>query len=209
MRPSNDTPIVSMGTSPIPETDYVRIDFSGAFRDATRHLIEQGCRRVAYFRWPNGLDVPYAAYAEVMGEAGLAEEAILIDSDRVQRQNARTALMEYVRAHGCPDGIVCRNDDLAIGAYRGLSDLGFRVGEDVLLTGCDGIEDAEYIDCPLTTIVLPVAEMCDAALQYMDRRLADPGGALGAMTFTADLCVRASSERERPSVAVGAAAVTP
>jgi LacI family transcriptional regulator len=47
-RPSAKTPIISMGTSWIAETDSVRLDLSGAFAEAARHLVRVGCRRIAY-----------------------------------------------------------------------------------------------------------------------------------------------------------------
>ena len=47
-RPSGKTPIVSLGTSCIDNTDSARLDLSGAFTEATNHLISQGCRRIAY-----------------------------------------------------------------------------------------------------------------------------------------------------------------
>jgi LacI family transcriptional regulator len=55
-----------------------------------------------------------------------------------------------------------------------LRDLGVRVPDDVALAGCDGIEDTEYLECPLTTLVQPVAKMCATAWQFLQRRLAQP-----------------------------------
>ena len=73
---------------------------------------------------------------------------------------------------------MCRNDDLAIGAYRGMCDLGISVGKDVLLVGCDGVEETRFMPCPVSTIVLPVRQMCQLAWQFMERRLAHPAAEL-------------------------------
>lgn len=191
--PSEQTPVVSLGTSWIPDTDRVRLELGGAFRDAARHLIAQGCRRIAHFCWLPGLTVPSEAYRAVMCEAGLPEELIFTDS--VARRHARQRIVEYVCAHGCPDGILCRNDDLAIGAYRGLCDLGLEVGRDVLLVGCDGIEDTEFLSCPLSTIVAPVAELCRLGWQFLERRIADPAAPREEALLESRLEVRQSSQR--------------
>ena len=203
MQPSPRTPIISMGTSLVPGTDCVKLDMGSAFQGATSHLLEQGCRRIAYFSsgppskpaWSGQLmfATPREAYLSAMGKAGRQEELLFVDGS--SRSEARRWIVDYIREHGCPEAIVCRNDDLALGCYRAMCDLGIRVGHDVLLTGCDGIEDTEYLDCPLTTIVLPVPEMCETAWQFLETRMADPAAPLREATLEARLEARASSRR--------------
>ena len=72
-----------------------------------------------------------------------------------------------------PDALFCTNDDGAIGCYRGLRDLGLRVPEDVALVGCDGIEDTEYLETPLTTIVQPVEELSRLGWEFEKVALPD------------------------------------
>ena len=201
-RPSTKTPVVSMGTSCIPDTDSVGLDLSSAFAEATRHLLAQGCRRIAYLTRRAPADVqlstnvfvaPREAYTAAMQEAGLETE--LLELASASRDSAREAAVSYVRARGCPDAFLCRNDDLAIGVYRGLCDLGIRVGEDVRLIGCDGIEETRFMPCAVSTILLPVRRMCQLAWQFMERRLAEPRAERQVETLTAALEVRESSQR--------------
>jgi LacI family transcriptional regulator len=201
-RPSPQTPVVSMGTSLLPKTDSVRLDVGPAFAEATEHLIAQGCRRIAYFSLAFAEDckplapmfaVPRDAYREVMERRGLGVEWIQLET--ATRADARQTVVEYVRRHGCPDGIICRNDDLAIGAYRAMCDLGLAVGDDVLLVGCDGIQDTQFLHCPLSTIVLPVAAMCEAAWKLLEARLADPSARRQQEVLAATLRVGQSSQQ--------------
>ena len=203
-RPSPRTPIVSMGTSWIPDTDSVRLDLSGAFADATRHLIAQGCRRIAYLTRvvpgdpPDTANVfarPRHAYDQVMRESGL--ESLLIPLADPTRDEAREAVLNYIRSHGGVDAILCRNDDLAIGAYRALCDLELRVGEDVRLVGCDNTEHTRFMPCPISTIVLPIPRMCQLAWEFMEQRLAKPDAPPQTETLTATLEIRESSSRAR------------
>jgi LacI family transcriptional regulator len=204
VRPRANTPVVSMGTALLPETDYVRLDLAAAFADAVRHLLGQDCRRIAYFSaTPRPADTvlqstfgaPREAYAAGMREAGLREEYVHVDV--ATRQRARQRIREYVGQRGCPDAFLCRNDDMAIGVYRALCDLGLEVGRDVLLVGCDGIEDTEFLHVPLSTIFLPVPRMCELAWDFLDRRLADPETPRQEAVLPAALEVRASSQRPR------------
>lgn len=203
-RPSPQTPVVSMGTNVIPKTDSVRVDMGKAFREATEHLLEQGCRRIAYcsLAFDEQSDVlattfaePRDAYRKLMHERGLSEEWVGLELPT--RGIARETIASHIRKNGPPDAILCRNDDLAIGAYRALCDLGLAVGKDVLLVGCDGIQDTQFLHCPLSTIVLPVAEMCQQAWQFLETRMANPSAPRQQAVLEGKLVIRESSEQSR------------
>lgn len=51
------------------------------------------------------------------------------------------------------------SDMLAIGAGKALSDAGYRVPEDISLTGFDGVEIGKYVIPSLTTLKQPVDSM--------------------------------------------------
>jgi LacI family transcriptional regulator len=189
-------PIVSLGDFPVTEVDHVGVDLYTGATAAVRHLIDVGCRRIAYFTnaWGNRSgERRYDAYTAVMQQAG--REPIYIVTPDNDRKHARQTIREHVTAHGCPDGLFCLSDSIAVGVYRGLRDLGIRIPEDIALVGCDGIEDVEYLDCPLTTIVQPFDEMCAVAWQFLQQRMADPGLPLQRRILVSQLVVRESSRR--------------
>ncbi len=202
VRPSEETPVVSLGTNVLPGTDAVRIDLAAAFTAAVEHLAAQGCRRIAYFsapplsagRAPTSFATPRGAYTTFMAATGLPAE--FIEAQPATRAAARKAIVEYIRAKGCPEAVLCRNDDLVIGAYRAICDLGLEVGRDVLLVGCDGQEDTEYFPCPISTIVFPIAEMCRLAWEHLESRIGGADVAIREATFDARLEIRQSSKRE-------------
>lgn len=189
-------PLVSMGTYLIQQTDFVGTDLRPAIHKAIRHLRSAGCRRIAYLEDASTNAAPdfrHQSYECAMEEAGATTEYIV--SCDGSRAMARHAIREYIQAHGCPDGLFCRYDELAIGAYRGLRDLGLRIPEDVALVGCDGIEDTEYLDPPLSTIVQPLQEMCDLAWEFLERRMNTPDIPLQQVVLPARLEIRGSSQR--------------
>ncbi len=129
-----------------------------------------------------------------MSTAGLSTEFIAVQPPT--RAAARQTIVDYIRAQGCPDAILCRNDDLAIGAYRAACDLGLEVGRDLLLVGCDGQEDTEYFPCPVSTIVFPIAEMCRLSWEFLESRMNGTDAPLGETTLEARLEIRQSSQKK-------------
>ncbi|MCC6441924.1 MAG: LacI family DNA-binding transcriptional regulator [Armatimonadetes bacterium] len=185
-------PVVTLGVFYDPSVDYVGVDLNAAATEVMSHLLEPGPRRVAYL----GIAEPdqrHSIYTRAVREAGLEPEYIIVPNGL--RACTRSVVRDYVKAHGCPEAIFCHNDDGAIGAYRGLRDLGIRIPDDVALVGCDGIEDTEYLDTPISTVAQPSEEMCRLGWEYLKRRMADPSLPLQQTVLQARLVIRESSRR--------------
>lgn len=167
-------PVVSIGTYCSRNTDSVRVDLLSGATAAMSHLIDSGFQRIAhatFVRKDAAHESRRDGYVRAMRKAGLKTEFIYYPLTGQQRPIARQLIRDYVREHGRPEAIFCHSDDAALGIYRGLCDLGVRVPDEVALVGCDGIEDTEYLECPLTTLVQPVAAMCATAWQFLQQRL--------------------------------------
>jgi LacI family transcriptional regulator len=191
-------PIVGMGgiNYRSDAMDTVGIDLAGGARAAVQHLLDVGCCRIAYVaeRMPDaGGEARHDSYTRVVERAGQPTEVILTGTQF--RADVRRRLRDYLGEHGCPDGLFCTNDEVALGAYRALCDLGIRVPDDVALVGCDGIEDTEYLERPLTTIVQPVDQMCALAWQFLQRRIDDPSLPWQHALLAPQLVIRDSSRR--------------
>ena len=65
------------------------------------------------------------------------------------------------------DAVIASNDSMAIGALSALKRSGLRVPEDVEVIGFDGTDIGEYVTPPLSTIVQPVDEMAQQAVQIL------------------------------------------
>jgi len=191
-------PVVSLGSYSSSDTDNVHVDMEAGTMQAMQHLIGSGFRRIAhatFVRKNIAGESRRIGYTNAMREAGLETEFIHYPLSERQRPVARQLIRDYIAAHGKPEAIFCHSDDAALGIYRGLCDAGIRVPADIALVGCDGIEDTEYLECPLTTLVQPVAEMCDAAWQFLQNRLAEPTIPIQQTILTPQLAIRASSSR--------------
>jgi DNA-binding LacI/PurR family transcriptional regulator len=189
-------PIVSIGGDIEECVDAVGIDLRDGARQATQHLISIGCKRVA-FLGPRSISAPgqprREGYLTAIIDRGLTPEFIVVDSDYATRKTAWECMKVYAKERGAPDGVFCVNDDQAIGTYRAVRELGLRVPEDVALVGCDGIEETDYYDTPISTLVQPVGEMCAKAWEFLMRRMNDPEIPRQHMLLKPELVVRKSS----------------
>lgn len=192
-------PFVSLGGYISDESDYVHVDFQAQVMDAIRHLLSVGCRRVAYlvpdwFEWfREARDARLYGYETVVANAGRRPEYVLVPNE--SRSSVAPALKAHIERNGCPDGLFCFNDDMAIGAYRTLKDLGYRIPDDVALVGCDGIDDTLYLDPRITTIAQPLEQMCMVAWAFLERRIRDNDLPLQQITIQPKLEIRESSKR--------------
>lgn len=213
-----DKPVVSAGVFTVPGTDCIEVDLDQGARDAFTHLLAARPERVAFFG-PGGrskenvldtfaaqgeLDPRLAAYHQAMQEAGRPLE--IIAGSPESRSASMDALREYVAEKGCPDALFCFNDEMAIAASRALREMGKRIPEDVLLVGCDGSMEGEYMNPALSTIVQPLDAMCVEAWKLMAERLSNSSGSNGAsnalpppphrIQLRAEFVSRDSSRRE-------------
>ncbi|HLH78859.1 MAG TPA: LacI family DNA-binding transcriptional regulator [Chthonomonas sp.] len=189
-------PVVSLGAYYCEKTDHVGIDLFYGASLALNHLYEAGCRRIAYLldqasNRPG--DARLEAYLTFCRESGLQAEQIVAPLQT--RSSARETLKHYIETWGAPTGLFCINDEMAIGAYRALLDLKLNVPDDVALVGCDGIEDTEYLERPLSTIVQPIEEMCLIGWQFLRNRIQNPDSPPQQLVLRPQLVVRESSVR--------------
>lgn len=192
-------PFVNIGAYVITSTDFVRVDFREQSAQAVRHLASSGCKRIAYlvpdwFGWFEEChDDRLMGYRQGMEEIGQTPEYILTGDGR--SEFVASPFKAHIERYGCPDGLFCYNDDLAIGVYPVLRELGKSIPEDVAVVGCNGIMDTSYLYPPLTTIIQPLEQMCAVAWTFLERRIRDPLLPLQQETIAPRLEIRGSSQR--------------
>jgi len=194
--PNASVPVISIGAEFSDQTDFVRVDLGAGTRDLMRHLIGCGFRRIVHATFMHRIH-PYAGrrtvYSESMKSAGLTPEFFTYPLSDQQRSIVREGIKDYIRRAGKPDAIFCHSDDVALGIYRGLCEMGLRVPGDVALAGCDGIQETEYLELSLTTMVQPVTEMCATAWKFLQNRLKRPSIKRQHLTLKPVLAIRESS----------------
>ncbi|RYG75379.1 LacI family transcriptional regulator, partial [bacterium] len=187
-------PCVSIGVFNPNFVDHVVIDLSAAVEEALQLMLDAGRKRIAYLVTAPHLSRPTEgrarAYLHVMEKAGRTPEIINVDNEEFALDPER--LKAYIKENGCPDGLLCQNDDTAMAAFRVLRDAGFRVPDDVMLVGCDGQPTMAFFDPPLSTVAQPMDEMCAIAWQFLQKRMSQPGLPLQHAFLSGKLLARES-----------------
>lgn len=192
---SSTQPCVFIDTSNPDFVDHITLDLRPAVEEALRLMLDAGRNRVAYVL--NNRDeasqseVRLAIYLQMMEKAGRAPEIIDVNT-ALHPEERIQGIKTYIEENGCPDALLCQNDETAIYTFRAVGNLGFSIPEDVLLVGCDGLHYMEFFDPPLSTIALPTAEICAVAAQFLQQRMANPNLPIQQATLQGRLMVRKS-----------------
>lgn len=194
---SNIPPIVGLGAAFSTQADHSGVDLRAGSRLAAGHLLEQGCRKIAFashssHHFPG--DPRYDAYIEAIANAGCPPDVISLPQPF--SRDAYLAVRDRFSKGDLPDAIFCFNDACALGANKALHDLGLRVPDDVALIGSDGITETEFSVPSLSTVAMPFEQMCATAWSYLMRRIAEPDCPLMGTVFPMELIVRESSRRK-------------
>ena len=173
--------------------DCLRVDLLPAARDAMRRLANRAPARPAYIG-KTALDPRHQAFMETAAERGWTPLVRTVgEHEDLMRWGDRT-IYEMGRAEKrAPDALLCSNDEIAVGALRGLRRLGVQTPSGCAVIGCDDIDLAQDLNPPLTTIAQPFEEMVDAAWRLLTSGLEQPGQPMRRERLQAHLVVRESA----------------
>ncbi|WP_203962692.1 LacI family DNA-binding transcriptional regulator [Actinocatenispora thailandica] len=177
--------LVLLGEGPAPAgVDHVMIDNEAAAREATTHLIERGCRHIAFLGVEShGLTHTtgqrFAGYEQALEMAGQrADPRRRLQIEHYSADEGHRAVADALDQGVTFDGIVCRDDSLATGALHALHSRRVRVPGEVAVTGWDDLIIARNLWPPLTTIGPHKAEIARTAVRLLAERIhgyAGPG----------------------------------
>jgi LacI family transcriptional regulator len=156
-----------------PRFDYVAIDDFKAMRDATRHLIGLGHRRLLYiFRDPRLATTQrrIAGYREAAAAARPAVTAALCQRDPDETAFARQIADALAHARP-PTAIIASNSAIALSLLRILRELGVRWPDDVSVLAFDEPVWASIVTPPLAVVRHPTQRIALEAWRRLRLRL--------------------------------------
>ena len=128
-------------------------DYMGAYA-AVSHLIDTGCRRIAFYGMNATAEIGknrYNGYRDALLKAGLKpDETLMRHCDN--RSDAEDITPEILDRPDRPDGFFCVNDDTAIGVLYTAKRMGLHVPDDVSICGFTNGNRAIACDPMLTTV---------------------------------------------------------
>ncbi|RPD42574.1 LacI family DNA-binding transcriptional regulator [Chitinophaga barathri] len=169
-------------------------DFQSGY-NATAHLIEQGCRNIAFLGVSSQLSISndrMAGYRKAMEEKGLPFREVYCSSSP---EDNHTLVTDLLRQHGRPDGILASVEKLATSVYQACAELQLSMPADVKLVCFSNLGIAAMLYPSLTTVTQPAFEMGKAAaatlLKLLEKKHTDPSGL--DMVIPSELIRRGSS----------------
>ncbi|MFW5941784.1 MAG: LacI family DNA-binding transcriptional regulator [bacterium] len=172
-----DIPFVTFGRAN-DDWDFFWVDVDGraGLRDAVKHLLGKGHRRIAFVTWPEGSrsgSYREQGYREALHSRGiepLPEWIVRGENAAELGQNALRRLLELPREQR-PTAIACVSDLVAIGAVNAATAAGLTVGHDLAITGFDDIPLARYTQPALTTVRQPIDAVGQAVIDLLLRQI--------------------------------------
>jgi DNA-binding LacI/PurR family transcriptional regulator len=148
----------------------VTIDNLRAARDATRHLVELGHRRIGYVGNQFGLQADtdrFAGYRQILEETDIGFQPELVAHGDGRPEGGMRGMERLLALPERPTAVFCYNDMEAIGAMRVARQHRLRVPGDISIVGLDDVFLASYTDPPLTTVQQPMQQMGGLAAQIL------------------------------------------
>ncbi len=179
------------------KASFIIDNFAGALA-ITEHLASSARRRIAFVTGPSDnfeASERLRGYRAAVQRFGATEW--ILDGD-FSEESGRRAAEQLVRGYR-PDAIFCANDMMAVGCLEALREAGIAVPDDVALAGFDDIPIARYVNPPLTTAAVPIAEIGRQALECCADAIAGLETE-GQRSFQPRLVVRASSSSQSRNI---------
>ena len=208
--PAFDTPpalLERMRDSGIPLVIVVREPATGVYNfvgadnergtfDVSRHLVEQGHRRIAFLGRVGGgpvYDFRRSGYERAMREHNLPIAPEWIINIALTREGGRDGIRQALAMNPQPTAAVCYNDIVAFGALSELGEHGLVVGRDFAVTDFDGVAAAAHTNPPLTTVDVGPGSLGESAAGALLARLVNPDAPPTRHLIEPRLVVRQSS----------------
>jgi LacI family transcriptional regulator len=167
---------------------------------ATRHLLEQGCRRVAHFAGPQHLNIyknRRQGYLDALQSYGIAPDETLITDCDMTQESGNACMAKLLALPVPPDAVFSAGDSANLGALQLLKSRGIRVPQDVALAGFSNEALTLVTEPMLTSVDQRTEEMGQAAFRLFTELLEAEGTSFSQrqVVLQPQLFVRASSLR--------------
>ena len=193
-------PVVLIGHLSRVKISSVDIDSRAAARLAVEHLLAQGHSRIGCI---TNAPLSYTAaserlqgYQDALSAAGYSFDQNLVRYGDYSPESGFKTMTSLLAEANRPTAVFVASDVVAFGAMTAVREHGLKVPQDIALVGFDDVPLARYVDPPLTTVHLPIAELGRQAGQLLVDlifRQTEPGRQIW---LEPELIVRSSSVKK-------------
>jgi LacI family transcriptional regulator len=183
--------------------DSVHSDRALAMRKLVAALTAAGYKRIGFAGWwrnshvgdMNEIEERGRAFITAQREAGRLDEDLCAFDANTEESGYHLTRRLLSRADR-PDALITGNDNMAVGAYRAIHEMGLSIPDDIAVASFNDISVAQFLNPPLSTVRLPSEEIGETAVDLLVERLA--GRELAKQTILASQMIWRGSTR-RPA----------
>lgn len=201
----NNTPLVFVDRVPKSfDTFHVVIDNFEAGYKATKHLIHQGCKRIAHITAGSEFSIYYErkeGYLKALKEHDLPiEEELIVAVNAITYEEAEKASYKLLSLKNPPDGIFAPGDILGVTVIQVAKKLNVKVPEALAVIGFNNDPISYIIDPNLSTITHPASKMGETSAEIILKNIRRPNKkdeiAKQFIFLKTEVLVRESSKRK-------------
>lgn len=153
-------------------SNVITDDFTGV-REATLHLLEEGCRNLVYLGVEDDLllnEIREDGFLDIMRNTPAHThryQVVKCATNLVEESKAK--VIELFKQGSCkqPDGIIANDDFMALGALEAAKEMGIRVPQDLAIVGFGDAPFAKWVTPSLSTIKQPSLQAGTMAAQLL------------------------------------------
>lgn len=195
-------PIVFLSMQTHPGLSVVKVDNRYGALQATRHLIEQGRKKIGIITGPLAwweARERFSGWQEALQQAGLnPSPSLVFKSDDWSAVNGEQGMRALFSQEPELDAVFACNDQMALGALGTIHALGLSVPKNIAVVGFDNTPESAFFWPPLTTVYQQLIDVGCVAVKHLHQMILDRrmnGGAGEALTtmIKPELIIRASS----------------
>lgn len=130
--------------------------------NATEHLIESGCKRIAFLSISNNLSISNKrmnGYLEALKNNKIKSDPSLLISCNGEEEKNNELIRKLLKRKKRPDGIFASVEKLAIAAYEICDELKLNIPKDIKIISFSNLQTAALLNPSLTTITQPAFEI--------------------------------------------------
>jgi LacI family transcriptional regulator len=166
--------------------------------EATQHLVEQGCMKIAHVTSSLARNVyaeRFRGYRDALFDNGIPFDDQLVIIKDLSEKSGVEAATEILAMQPMPDGAFITNDFVAAVCMRSLKEKGILLPSDIAIVGFNNDAIGHVIEPALTTINYPGKEMGEVAARVLVSRLngTSTGDKINQIVINAELIIRQSS----------------
>lgn len=156
------------------DLDCVRVDYKDTFYRMTYHLLEIGRKRISYLSSPVVCplhDVCMEAFRKAISDYGGDVKEEMVECAEYTILAGYNAMKKVLADNPSVDGVVCTNDQVAVGALAACKESGLPHADKIAVIGYGGVAVSIITSPSISTMIAPRYRLGNEAARLLHERI--------------------------------------